>query len=330
MEKEIREKLQRGNASNSSEEERQEMLALFHLPKKEYILKDILLEELEKIQITENTDFNSRDLFSKFWEAVGKKNSDNSIRRKFFIVTTKLAAALIVGLFLGIYVNSVLKNEEPVYYTAHSPKGSVSEWKLPDGTVIFLNVDTEIRYKTGTNKGPREVFLNGEAWFKVENNSKMPFIVHTPYYDVHVTGTQFNIKAYDGDNEVVTTLEEGEVVLTGSGNMTLNKKTTLKPGEQAIFHKELKNVNVKHVNPKWFTAWKDNKLIFMNMNLEELVVLIERKYGVDIVVKDESILDYHCDGTFRNETIIEVLEIIKKTLPINYKIVGQQIEITSN
>jgi len=330
MEKVIREKLQKGNSSNASEEERQEMLALFHLPQEEYILKEALLEELESIRIGNTTDFQKRDLFSKFWNRIEKENISRVIRKRFLNLTVKIAAALIIGLFLGIYVNSVLNNEEPVYYTAHSPMGSVSEWKLPDGTVIFLNADTEIKYKSETNKESREVFLNGEAWFKVEDNPQRPFIVHTPYYDVNVTGTQFNIKAYDSDKEVVTTLEEGEVVLTASNNMNLNKKITLKPGEQVIFHKELKNINVKTVNPKWFTAWKDNKLIFMNMNLKELVVLIERKYGVDIIVKDESILDYHCDGTFKNETIIEVLEIIKKTLPINYKIVGQQIEITSN
>ncbi|MDD4109337.1 MAG: FecR family protein [Prolixibacteraceae bacterium] len=288
------------------------------------------MEELENFQINENPAFNRKEMFLKFWEAVKKENSDKLIRERFFNVAVKIAAALIIGLFIGIYITSIVNKEEPVYYTAHSPMGSVSEWKLPDGTVIFLNADTEIKYKAGSSNEPREVYLDGEGWFNVGKDKKRPFIVHTPYYDVHVTGTQFNIKAYRGDNEVITTIEEGEVELKSFDDMITEKFITLIPGEQAIFNKKSKNVDIKTVNSKWYTAWKENKLIFMNMSLKELIVLIERKYGVDIIVKDESILDYHCDGTFKNESIIEVLEIIKKTLPINYHIVGQQIEITSN
>ena len=77
-----------------------------------------------------------------------------------------------------------------------------------------------------------------------------------------------------------------------------------------------------------FTAWKDNKLIFINMNLKELIVVLERKYGVDIEITDNIILDYHYDGAIKNETILEVLDLLKETLPINYKIEDQSILIT--
>ena len=77
-----------------------------------------------------------------------------------------------------------------------------------------------------------------------------------------------------------------------------------------------------------FTAWKDNKLIFINMNLKELFVLLERKYGVDIEVTNDLILDYHYDGTIKDETILELLDLLKETLPIKYKIEGQSILIT--
>jgi transmembrane sensor len=97
-----------------------------------------------------------------------------------------------------------------------------------------------------------------------------------------------------------------------------------------ILNKESREITIKNVNTNWFTSWKDNKLIFVNMNLRDLVILLERKYGVEIEIKNTEILDLHFDGTIKNESIIEFLEIIQNTLPIKYKIVGQKIEITNN
>jgi ferric-dicitrate binding protein FerR (iron transport regulator) len=201
---------------------------------------------------------------------------------------------------------------------------------LPDGSIIFLNSDSRIRYSIDGEKGVREVFLDGEAWFDVEKNKKKPFVVHTPFYDVNVTGTQFNVKAYEADRHVTTTLEEGQVVIHSTENYQFTENVVLKPGEQIVLNKDSQELVLKEVNTKWYTSWKDNKLIFVNMDMKDLIVLLERKYGVDIEVKNKAILDLHFDGTLKNETIIEILDIIKKTLPINYKIVGQKIEITSN
>jgi transmembrane sensor len=330
MQENIKHILQKGKAKNASEKDKQEMLCLFHKEREEYNLKEILQEELESTPFVEISASRLKIMFSNFWQVV-EKEGGQPVKRKIYLNSfIKIAAAVVIGLFIGIFITHFINKQEPLYYTAHSPKGSVSEWQLPDGTQIFLNADSKLKYKAESKKGVREIFLEGEAWFEASTNKKRPLIVHTPYYDINVTGTQFNIKAYEDDSEIITTLEEGEIVLSPSANIILEENVTMKPGEQAILDKESKNLNIKTVNPRWYTAWKDNKLIFMNMTLEKLIILIERKYGVDIVVKDPSILNYHCDGTFKNETIIEVLEIIKKTLPINYEIVGQRIEITSN
>jgi transmembrane sensor len=120
------------------------------------------------------------------------------------------------------------------------------------------------------------------------------------------------------------------VQLHSSDNVKLAGVVTLKPGEQAALSAKSNKLNIQNVNPRYYTSWRNNQLIFMNMNLRELIVILERKFGVDIEVKDESILDYHCDGTFKNETVIEILKIIKRILPIEYEIAGQKIEITSN
>jgi len=147
---------------------------------------------------------------------------------------------------------------------------------------------------------------------------------------VQVTGTRFNVKAYKEENKATTTLEEGEVIIHSEENPHLAEGIVLKPGQQLVLADDTAIPEVNEVNTRWFTAWKDNKLILVNMPLKELIVLLERKYGVEFVVKDENVLNYHCDATFHGETLIELLDILKGMIAIDYKIVGQTIEITSD
>ncbi len=245
--------------------------------------------------------------------------------KKFFSNVLKFAAVLVIGLVTGILI-SILQKPETVYYTSIAPKGSVSQMVLPDSTLVFLNSGSSLKYSINGKKKFREVFLSGEAWFDVAKNKKKPFLVHTTYYNVIVTGTQFNVKAYPGDNEIVTTLEEGSVKVVSSDKFKMDSRI-LKPGEQLLYDREENFLKINTVRTRMFTSWKDNKLIFINMSLKELIVLLERKYGVDIEVDWNVILDYHYDGTIHNETILDVLDILKETLPVDYNIEGQKIII---
>ena len=330
MSKYINQVVNRGTDSQSTLNEQQEMLALFHQSECEYDLKDKLFDDLENREVSEETTPRLKKLFYRIWSAIEKKESASRFKKRYLNIGMKIAAALLIGLITGVGVSYFLNQKEPTYFTASSSRGSVSELVLPDSTVIFLNSDSRIRYTLESDNKMREVFLEGEAWFDVEQNKKRPFLVHTPFYDVKVTGTQFNVKAYPSENRVITTLKEGEVWLQSSDNIKLADVVRLKkPGQQAVLSAESDKLSVKNVNPKYYTSWRNNELIFMNMNLRELIVLLERKFGVDIVVRDPSILDYHSDGTFTDETILEVLQIVQKALPIKYEVVGQKIEITS-
>jgi transmembrane sensor len=95
---------------------------------------------------------------------------------------------------------------------------------LPDSTIIYLNADSKIRYSIDGKDGFREVFLEGEAWFDVQNNNEKPFIIHTPFYDINVTGTQFNVKAYESDNTITTTLEKGQIIIQSVDNFKLAER----------------------------------------------------------------------------------------------------------
>ncbi len=313
---------------SASEREIQEFYSLFHHAEAEFYLKNRLIEELEEVVPNKTVPHNQKKVFERILRKIEKEESSRKASSIYKNPLFRYAAILVVGLIAGYFIESLLFKDQPAYYTAHSPRGSISELVLSDGSVVYLNSDSRVKYIMDGTDGGREVFLSGEAWFQVEKNPRKPFIVHTQTYDVKVTGTRFNVKAYDSDNETAITLEEGEVWIVPSANIKLESGLLLKPGEQFLYNQESNTQFVRKVNTRWITSWKDNKLIFVNMKLDELFTLLERKYGVDIVVKSKAILNYHYDGTLKNETILEILEIIKKTLPIDYKIIDQKVEIT--
>jgi len=316
-----------GISENATHEQRQEYLALFHQPELEFELKNELLEDLQQPQVIDIDTFFYDELFERIWKKRRIEIPTPQTNSRFVLRMVQLVAVLVTGLIMGYLIESVFNPSSPVYYTSLAPKGSVSEMYLPDGSHIFLNAGSEIKYTVDGANGKREVFLTGEAWFHVAKMKRKPFLVHTPFYDVQVTGTSFDVKAYNSDKEVITTLEEGSVHVKSFENPRLNEERVLRPGEQLIYNKELKNIQINEVNPKWYTSWKENKLMFVNMSLKDLRILLERKYGVDIEISDKSILNYHYDGTIKNESILEVLEILRETLPIQYKIVVQKIII---
>jgi ferric-dicitrate binding protein FerR (iron transport regulator) len=238
------------------------------------------------------------------------------------------AAALILGLIVGVLIpKGLFQPGKASFYTAIAPPGSVSEAVLPDSTHVFLNAGSTLRYAPVAGNEVREVFLEGEAWFDVKHSKKIPFIVHTGFYDIRVMGTKFNVKAYKEDDEVITTLENGKVQAESAGSFRMEKAVVLMPGEQLVYKKQDHSLEVNRVSPPVYSSWKDNKLIFINMSLRELIILLERKYGVDILVADQDILNYHYDGTIKNETIVEVLNILQETLPVYYEINDQTIKI---
>lgn len=327
MHRPIRDIIKEGKSETSSHEQNQELLSLFHQPEIEFEFKNQLHDDLNETDPSPKDKLFFDDLFEKFWRKRKIELATQPPKNRFVIRFTQWAAILAVGLIIGYYFNSLQKASSPIYYTSVAPKGSVSEMILPDGSHIFLNSGSEIKYTVDGTDGMREIFLTGEAWFQVAKMQRKPFLVHTSFYDVQVTGTSFNIKAYPEDKEVITTLEEGTVFVKSSGNLRLAEEAQLKPGEQLVYNKESKKIRISEVNTKWYTSWKDNKLVFVNMSLKDLKTLLERKYGVEIEISNESILNYHYDGTLKNETIMEVMEILKNTLPIQYQIVGQKIVI---
>lgn len=327
MDNSINDIIQKAKESGASVEQQDEFLSLFWQADKEFALKEFLFDDLVNTTVSESRNPYFNDLFEKFWIRRTYESKSDSTQKRWLVLTTQWAAILIVGLLLGSYFDVFKKTVATKYYTSITPKGSVSQMILPDGTQVFMNAGTQMKYSVNGSDNNREVFLSGEAWFHVAQMNGSPFVVHTSNYDVRVTGTSFNVKAYPDDRDIITTLEEGKVCVKPIEDSKEADEIQLKPGEQLIYNKELKDIHVQEVNTKWATSWKENKLVFINMSLNDLTALLERRYGVEIEISDKGILDYHYDGTIKDETILQVLEILKCTLPIDYHIVDQKIVI---
>ena len=153
MKEKIKDILQKGKHENASEGERQEMLALFHKAEKEFKLKNTLLKEIESLEQTEIQLPDFKKLFARLWFKIEQKNIHPKPITRILNIFIKIAAALIIGLFIGIYINSIKSGTKPVYYSTYSPGGSVSEMLLPDGSVTFLNADSRIKYNIKGKKG---------------------------------------------------------------------------------------------------------------------------------------------------------------------------------
>lgn len=315
----------------STYEELQEAISFFGNPELNQKIESILDDVWNSDQFRIPKQHESKNLHSilqqihekiepEFIEILRKK------ARRVLLNSARIAAVLVIGLVLGIGINTY-RTTDPITFTSLAPKGSISQMILPDSTMVYLNSGSELKYTHMGSKRRREVFLEGEALFQVNENKNKPFVVHTSAYDVKVTGTEFNVKAYKDDKEIVTTLVSGSVIIPSTDQFKMSSDKILVPGQQLLYNRENHTVSTTRVDTRFFTSWKDNKLIFINMSLEELVTLLERKYGVDIEVTDKSILNYHYDGTITNESILDVLEILKVTLPIQYEIEDQRIKI---
>ena len=319
------------NGTSSAEELRK---AISYLS--DPVLNQDMRSILEEIWLTEQISIPAKECkrdFSAILDQIHaeiKLESKKLVRQIYGLRRIKTAASIAAALLIGVIIyasTGTFKKAEPIVYTSIAPKGSISQIILPDNTTVYLNSESEIKYINRGSRGNPEVFLYGEAWFQVTEKKKKPFVVHTDCYDVKVTGTEFNVRAYKDDREIVTTLVSGTIVIPATDGFRIKTSKELSPGQQMVYNLDKNMVTIKNVETKYYTSWKDNKLIFINTSLKELVILLERRYGVDIEVSDKSILNYHYDGTFKSEGILEIMELIKATLPINYEVVGQVIKI---
>lgn len=331
MEEIFQDKVQKIYSGKISDKELNQFRDLFLHAENEYEIKQVMLKHLQEFELEGKNLPDFDKLYSSIRQkiAIEGKKSKKPFQITWVTRLTRIAAILLLAILTGALSYYFMKPQSDFTTVIRANTASVAYTVLPDGSQLYLNSGSKLTYDPSNWNKKRIVKLSGEAWFHIKTNETKPFVVTTPFYNINVTGTKFNVKAYEDELYATTTLESGKVKIISSDKLKLAEEITLNPGEQFILNEESKEVIIKKVNTEWFTSWKENKLIMIDMKFQELCKLLERKYGVDIIIKDQLLLNLHFNGTIRNETIFQILDILKATLPIDYEIVDQKIEITT-
>jgi len=221
---------------------------------------------------------------------------------------------------------AVPKEKEIKYNTLSIPRGGEFFLKLSDGTKVWLNSETVIRYPVQFTGKERRVELMGEAFFEVAHNAKVPFIVESGEQSVKVLGTEFNISSYKEDPLILTTLVQGSVEVCFKNMPEI--KQTLAPGEQSSINK-LEAQILKHVvDPYKFVAWKEGRFIFDDKNLGEIMTTLSKWYNVEVTFASEDLRNYRFTGDLKRYADFgEVLKKIGKTNEVKFIIENKKITI---
>lgn len=218
------------------------------------------------------------------------------------------------------------KNIE-TYKELYTNRGVKAKLLLPDSSVVYLNSDTKIIYPDRFDSLSRNVQIEGEAYFSVVKDTTRPMIVTTGKgFAVRVLGTEFNLKANRNDANAQATLYSGkiDIIREKAGKVVITK---VQPNETITIGDD--NICTKVVlgEPQKLMAWKDGKLIFDNTPVSEAVKMLERWHGVEVDVADASILNFKLTATFEQESIVQILELLKIISYIDYSIEGKHVTL---
>ncbi|MDR4037436.1 MAG: FecR domain-containing protein [Parabacteroides sp.] len=269
-----------------------------------------------KVMRTVNPD----EALSRFKSRIHKKEKRLALRQVLGVIQ-RAAAVLFIPVFLLSAYLFIQQGQGNVRTLAvRTNPGVVSAFDLPDGSKVWLNANSELRYLSDFNADTRTVELTGQGYFEVTKNAHKPFIVKADKdYSVEVLGTSFNVSAYKDESMIETTLVEGSVklnVVSGGKRMT----QMLKPNEKAEYQKGAGKIKVFDVNTEYDTAWKNGEIIFRNHPMDKELKTLERHYHVVFEVKDNKILKSIITARFKDEQLPQVLEYLKLASGIQYAI----------
>ena len=277
--------------------------------------------------------------YISMYEAIFKEGSQHHYKNKFRIDRRKyiirVAAVILPLIFVGylFYSHTLLKQDAPPLETKnilrekYYPKGNKSSLTLSDKTKVNLNSESSFRFPGKFQADlPREVYLEGEAFFDVTEDLERPFLVHTGMVTTRVLGTSFNVEALHGSSIIKITVVTGKVsVYDDMGN-----KVMLSPNETMNYNKETGEIKkVKCQDMEMVTGWKDGKLIFRNAEFSKVFSELEKWYGVEIILEANARVNGTYSGRFQNESLQRVLEGISYTSDFQFHIKGDSVYINN-
>lgn len=247
-------------------------------------------------------------------------------KKKFIAFFAKAAAILILPLLIyTAYLTTktsgkhYFESAEVTWQTVRTSAGMQSDFMLPDGSHVWLNAGSVLEYPVAFAHDIRQVKLTGEAFFDVKKDPSHPFIVNAGKMNIEVKGTRFNVCNYLNETNSEITLESGSVRLFAGNYKDEKTLALIKPGERAQLDNNLNKLSVSKVDVEKQIAWKEGLLIFRDDKMDEVVLKLNRKFNVDIILQDPELKEYIYTATFEDESLSQILGLLKISAPVNYK-----------
>lgn len=251
-----------------------------------------------------------------------------TLTRKRFYYWVAAAAILVLMCLPGMYyfIQSQGMFHNKALFEVSAPKGEKATLTLADGTKVWLNSGSTLKYNSTFDLRHRKVYLNGEGYFEVAKDKSNLFTVVCGETEVVVFGTVFNISNYKDDKFIQLTLVSGKLGF----NYPHNEKTAiLAPSQQLTYSRETRTIDVETTNTELYTIWKDNQLKFDNAPFPDVIKKMERWYDVDIDLEPQMQYIENYTMTVKTESLREILEMLKLTTPFEYRIDKENVYISN-
>ncbi len=246
--------------------------------------------------------------------------------QRYVAIAASISFIILIAYFIGVNTAPVeLTQEIPaenLLVTKANPKGQKSKIMLPDGSLVWLNSNSQLRYLDNFTDTLRMVSLNGEAYFEVVKDAARPFIVNVGGIEAKVLGTRFNVKAFENDDQTIVSLLSGKLLVSNATSHEL-----LSPGERIRKTTNNDQWERTSVNIESMALWKDGILTFDKESFSEVINQLERWYGVSILLQGQPSSKWHFTGYFNNETLKNVLEVLSYGKNIDYELNGKNVKL---
>ncbi len=297
--------------------------------------RKIQIEDLKKIWDS-GIEPDDPEAAEAAWTDLDKRLMTESEKRSDSILTlltrsypVKVAAAvliLIAGYFLLSQLNLFNNNSgtEIAWNEKKTEPGQKSILTLFDGSRITLNAGSKLKYPKQFGTDVREVFLEGEAYFEVKRNESRPFIVRSGNISTTVLGTEFNVKAFPEESRISVSLVEGKVAvhkINDPGQFMLN------PSQQFVYEKSSGREVITNFDLSQAVGWKSDLFKFENERLENVIAVLERAYGVEIEIKDKSVLNKKITTQFNQDSFWTMIKVLREVTGLNFRTVHKDNEV---
>jgi ferric-dicitrate binding protein FerR (iron transport regulator) len=256
---------------------------------------------------------------AKAGERIRKKIAKTPPVYRLWIYWQRFAAIALVPL-LSLAACFLFADREPDVYDGteyqelKSPCGTFSQIDLPDGTKVWLNGGSRLRYPMKFRPGGRQVFLEGEGYFEVRSDRENPFVVQTEHMTLTAVGTSFNVEAFAADSLTAVTMSGG-VADAAFGKAA---PVTLNDGDRLVYNSRTSKGTLAKTEPYKWHAWKDGQMIFRNDPLGYVFKRLEQTFNVNIVVRDQALAEELYRASFEDESLAEILRLLEMSAPIRF------------